>query len=739
MLAAAYSPGATMKSRMVSTFLAAGLLAGGVAVPDAAAEGRLTLRLRDAEDGSAAAARVAIRDAEGFLFAAPDPVLRTHETPGTRSFIHMEDERSFDLPEGAYTVFAVRGITGAPVVESVLLEGDLEVTLYVGDWVDPRSSGWYGADPHTHLEHGQGQVYPAADLAHAALVARAEGLDLLYLLENDATSPGGAVAPAWPGTTLVWGEEFRNGFWGHVAILGLGSLLTWEGGAGCCGDDDAAWPTLTEALASAPGAVRILAHPHSTDTPGASFLGWPGAGFARERAALALGDHVEGFAVASGSNTGNLWALPAYLDGLRVGARWAAVGETDAALDRFYLDPPGQPRTFAKLDGSFAPGDPLLVGAWEQALRERRTFASTGPVIHEFAAGGATTGEEVVLAGPATVTVSFTVEAATALARVTLHGATGVHEEFLPPAGAKSFSSSVDLPLAHDDFVLLEVEATPTAWPHAHEAPRAVSSPIWVRAGLPWPVAAELPRAAIVELGEFWALGLADRGFDSAADSSAARTDILGAAAVHESMVDDLPGPFDLLSPIPFESVASLPLTLSWSRSASHDLEPKSYRVEVATDASFASPILEVVVADTFTTVDGPLAPAVYSWRVTALEPENEEVAALGGAREFWFTGGVVGAPAYPPTRAFFSGPRRAGGGYRFTLNLQDHQRVHARWIDVRGREAGRREFGTLPAGEHHLHFDAGDGRGSVLPRGVYWLVVEAGDRRAAARIVWTR
>ena len=103
--------------------------------------------------------------------------------------------------------------------------------------------------------------------------------------------------------------------------------------------------------------LRILAHPRSTVEPLAPFFEeWPGGGYARERAALALGDQLHGFAVASASNE-ELWAFEEYLDGLSSGERWAAVGEGERARDRYTVSPPGHPRTYAWIGPGWSPSE----------------------------------------------------------------------------------------------------------------------------------------------------------------------------------------------------------------------------------------------------------------------------------------------------------------------------------------------------------------------------------------------
>ena len=698
----------------------------------------LTIHLRDAADGTPTAARVAIIGPNGQVFLGPDPQLRTHETPGTGPFVHAEDSLLVDLPDAVYNVLALRGTTSRPAVEWIDLSGDRDLVVEIEDWIDPRLDGWYSADTHTHLVHDTVPTYPDIDLEHAGLMARAEGLDLLYLLENDTDNPGGIVTPAQPGTTLVYGEEYRNSFWGHAVLLGLDELVTFDG-AGCCGDLGRAWPTLTWTFTEEDIDLSILAHPHTTDTPNEPFSMWPGSGFARERAALALGDLVEGFAVASGSNNGNQWAIDEYLDALRVGARWSAVGETDCAMDRYRIPPPGQPRTFAQVGTGFEPGDPALVAAFEQALTQQRSFATTGPVIRDLRVDGATMGQELQLGAPGLVRVSLDVTAASPLQSVVVHGATGVHRIFNPAAGVLEFTMEFDLQVDHDDFVAVEVQAAPTLWPHQHEPPRAMSSPVWIQAGTPWPTDPALLRRQVDDLQAFWHLAIGLRGFESPADSIAARQDILGAAAQYESMFDDAPGDFELICPAPLEQIDAGTVTLCWTRSASYDGEPTNYHVEVASDASFADLVLTTDVSDTFVVLQTLLAPQSYSWRVSASEPGETPVLAGNAPRGFWYSGGVVSAPAHESGSLFMTRPVPSGNGMQVRMNLPRAGHLNIRWVDARGRQVAANSFGQRAPGVHELYLPARDRNGKALAHGVYWLVASVGQLRAVERVVWMR
>lgn len=701
----------------------------------------LTIKLVDGVSGLPTEARVEVYRPDGWAFQTMDPELLTHYSANSGHYVHATDSLVVSGPVGPWAVWVSSGITGIPETRTfTYLDADSTLVIEGHDWIDPRLDGWYGADPHIHLFHDGGLYYDEIPHDRAAMAARAEGLDLMYLLENDADHPSGPVVPAQPGVTLVWGEEYRNSFWGHTVWLGLDELVWYPfSGAGCCGELFGAWPTLSWTFAEVDAGLRVLAHPRSTDEPLAAFAQWPGSGYARERAALALGDLLDGFAVASASNEGEAWAFDDYLDALRAGARWAAVGEGDRALDRYEVSPPGQPRTYAWIGPGWSPGDPAMVSAWEDAVRDRRCYATTGVVVRDFDVGGVPMGGEYEAGAAGTVDVSFSVAAYRPLTRVTLHGATGTHWEFTPGPGKTALDTTVTVAIAHDDFVMLDAQASVEDWHGLVFPPRAVASPVWVDAGTPWPLDAASARDAIEDLENFFAQAVELRGFESPSDSIGAWNDIVGAAARYEAMVDDPPATFELLSPDDGAQIVAPTVELRWSESVSHDAEPVLYRLQVARDPAFVDVIADLHTIQTLYQLPGTTESRNLYWKVEAIEPGEPATVASNAPRDFFLTGGVVDAPAFEGAPLELLSSSAVSGGFVVSLRLRDPLDVAVRWVDVRGRVAGRENLGRLSGGTRRFTLVPRDREGRVLARGVYWLVAEGGPYRDVARVVWLR
>jgi len=476
----------------------------------------LTITLVDARSGEPASARVQIRSRR-FLFRQPDSDLWTHATPQIGPYVHVDGSITTPVPRGNVQVIVTRGLSSTSIDTTFAHTGTHTLELAIDDWIDMRSIGWLGVDPHVHPEHTGGKFYPDASQEHVARIARAEGLDLMFLLSNHEATPRGPVTPPARGTTLVWGEEYRNAFWGHVVVLDAPELVVTEYGATCCAEEQTAWPTIEHSLETHDVPLAIMAHPRTTDDPLDTHL-WPGAGYARELPSLATrAERLHGVSIAGGTNGPWIWSLEPWLDGLRLGRRWAAFGESDRALDRFHTEPPGEPRTYGWIGD--AEGDPSA--RWIDAAQHARTFATTGPMITHFSVDGIAIGGTVDAAVGDRLRIQFSVASAAPLDSVRVIGVDGpIHAQAWPDDTTR-FATSLSVDVDCDAFFVLDVWGTQRL-PGRVYAPRAVSSPIWVRTGTPWDVPEAVRTRARDEMETFWDLSLDARGYASAADSTRA-------------------------------------------------------------------------------------------------------------------------------------------------------------------------------------------------------------------------
>lgn len=699
---------------------------------------QVLLRFVDAQTQRSTACRLSVRGPGGWLFAEADTLLKPHRGLDGVPFVQVEDSLRLELVGGLYEIRAVRGIHGVPWVTEQQVDGDLELTLLLDRWIDPHVWGWIGADPHVHHVHdAPDRPYPALTPAELGRIARAEVLDVMFVLANDPLRPGGPVTPPQPGVCLEWGEEYRNHFWGHTVLLGLTELVLTRGSPGCCTPYTTAWPTLEEQLRQASFSVGLIAHPHTTDDVRPSDY-WPGTGFARERAALALGDRVQGMAVASGSNGPTAWALDDYLDALRAGARWAAAGETDRYLADYPVGPAGLLRTYARIQ-SGVPSDAQAYGeAWREAVRQRRTFATTGPFLRYFLVDGEMVGATVSREGPGAVAVGIGLSSQEPVERLTIHGATGIHWEHAWAGGRTSLDTTLVVALTTDDFLVIEAEAAPGAWHLAPDGPRLVSSPIWVDMGNPWAVPKDVARRGADGLAYFWWRSLLDRGYEGPEDSLATRDYVLGGAAAYEAMHDDEPGPFWPVWPPEGWESPSTGVTFRWTASPSLDGEPSLYELFLSQSADFDPVLQSTTTADTSAQLENLKRGRTYYWRVQVSEPGEAPRPQEESARHLTVAAHPVGVPSQrgeaPPIQ--LSPARPVPGGVALDLEIARAGPVGWIWFDVRGRCVGREEPRWRAAGTHRVRWDGRDLRGAPVASGVYWIVVRASGHRAVQRVL---
>ncbi len=693
----------------------------------------LQLEFRDVATGNPTACRLRLLNAPS-PFDQLDPALLTHSSLRLGSYIHAPSSLTLDLAAGDWTLVAIRGMTGKPEILSVSLAADESHVMWLESWVDPSQGGWFGGDVHAHVNHGGGDYTPDP-LQWAPIVAAAEGLDILFALENDALNPSGGVGFPSAAPRVQWGEEYRNSFWGHVVLLDLPTLITTPGtggtGAGCCGVTLPAWPTLQSTLDASNVPLAILAHPYTTDDPFSTSF-WPGSGFAREKFALTLGDHIDGLAVASGSNFPDAWARDEYLDSIRAGATWAAVGEGDRSLDRYDTAAPGTPRTYAQVAG-LMPDDPGFIAAWLDAVRQGRTFATTGPILHEFDVNGSTVGSTVNAPGASSAQVHVRAQFEGALSSVALHGQDGVHLQLPWPAGQTDFEFTTSIPLAHDDFVVVELNSNGQVLPFRQIAPRAVSSPIWIDVGTPSSMSLGLARRAADDLAFYFDRALADRGFDSPADSSIAHGHILGAAQVFEDAFDDPPVPFELMLPDDGSEQVIEQVALRWYASVSHDAEPVSYQVEWGETVDFIGASSASTTSLSHTTP--PLSPGqTYYWRVFASEPGEPPLLATDAPWSFQMSlnpVAVLDSRVVP--LQLISMP--FDGRVRIRMNLGVSGLTAWSVYDLRGRLVHRAPATVRQTGNYELHWDGRDSAGHRAAAGTYMVSVQVAAHTQAVRV----
>ncbi len=376
--------------------------------------GRLRATVLD-ETGRPTPARVTVHGPDGRGHTPRDGFHRVL-TPTETHYFRTTGDFEVEVPAGTVTIQVRKGLEYRPVTATVEVSpGDNpELSLQLDRLIDPRDFGWYSGDTHVHDLH-QGRH----GLTHADFFNDIASEDLrvaIALIHMDGTrlmgrwdDLTGRPHPLSTGEhVLQYAQEFRGAF-GHVGLAGIDRFITpLIGGA-------ANTPFAADLLnadyldaAREMGGTGGFMHPFNgpVDTPErVSVSEIP------VDAALGAGDFYDVICFWY-DELGN---AEIYYRLLNAGFRLAATGGTDNFSDVWRDPGPGASRTYARFEAggedpggagggedpasgiTAAPGGPpreaLTVEPWLEAVRERRTFATNGPLLFLTVDGVAPGGE----------------------------------------------------------------------------------------------------------------------------------------------------------------------------------------------------------------------------------------------------------------------------------------------------------------------------------------------------------
>ena len=327
------------------------------------------------EGGEPMAARVSVVAGDGRGYSPRGSFHRVVSPTETHHF-RTTGDFEVEVPAGPVTISVRRGVEYRPVTTIVDVPpgGRADASLELGRLVDAPARGWYGGDTHVHDLH-QGRY----GLSHQDFVDALVSEDLhvsIALIHMDGTRLMGRwddlTGRPHPLSTdthiLQYAQEFRGSF-GHVGLAGIGEFIMplIGGAANTPFAADLFNGDYLEAARAVGGTVGFM-HPFSgsVDTPESV-----GSSEIPVDAALGLADFYDVICFWYDE----LRNAEIYYRLLNAGFRLAATGGTDNFSDVWRDPGPGASRTFAHLEG------PLSVDAWLEAIRERRTFATNGPLL----------------------------------------------------------------------------------------------------------------------------------------------------------------------------------------------------------------------------------------------------------------------------------------------------------------------------------------------------------------------
>jgi hypothetical protein len=170
----------------------------------------LTLEIADSS-GRLIPARAQVTGADGHAYPrGPDSGLLSHSSLG--GYFYVDGRATLAVPPGLSRVTISRGFEFSPVSQYVTLQGDTTLQVTLQRFATLPALGWYGGDLHSHARHDPLDYTPTPE--QVKLVAAAEGLSVLHLLDNEWQFTGGphalsdSAAPTNTGTrsavTSAW-------------------------------------------------------------------------------------------------------------------------------------------------------------------------------------------------------------------------------------------------------------------------------------------------------------------------------------------------------------------------------------------------------------------------------------------------------------------------------------------------------------------------------------------------------
>lgn len=377
-------------------------------------------------------------------------------------------------PAGEVRVIAAHGFSHAVASGSVeVAAGELrEIVLELEPLWDPREAGYHSADHHFHLNYG-GPVQLSPDDLQVLMAG--EDLDFgtplmanLHHRRNDTEHFDDRRVDRTP--AVLFGQEIRSHFLGHLGLIGIESAFWpwfWGPGYPIYAEDDR--PNRDALVHSrAQHGVSAYMHPVSVPDPFGSEAGLGAIPVSFVPDAV-LGD-LDTLEIAclwtSEVGTAALWHRV-----LNLGVPLAASAGTDVMLDYHRTMAVGTTRVYVR-----APG-PFRLGPYLDALREGRSFVSTGPLL-DFRLDGRRPGEAVPRAAEAAWELVLAAAGPVGQVDLIVNGEVVESRSGLDGPGRVDLDGTVALP--EGGWVSVRAHGGAEAWPGMNGSVFAQTSPVWI-------------------------------------------------------------------------------------------------------------------------------------------------------------------------------------------------------------------------------------------------------------------
>lgn len=438
--------------------------------------GRVRITTRRADREGPIPARLEVLGPEGHPATVPGAFPRFDGTHG-RIYFYSPGVIEVELPAGSggeARITAAHGLVAAPVTVSVpVVAGETtEAELVLEPVFDPREAGYRSADHHFHLNYGGPTRLDPDDLL---LLLGAEDLDLgtplmanLHHRRNDLEFFADRRLDGTP--ALVFGQEIRSHFLGHLGLIGIESAFwPWFWGPGYpvyAKDDRPNAEALTHSRRQ--GGVNSYMHPVSVPDPFGSERGLRAIPVSVIPDAV-LGD-LDSLEIAclwtSEVGTAELWHRF-----LNLGLPVAASAGTDVMLDYHRTMAVGTTRIYVHTPG------PFRLGAYLEALRAGRSFVTTGPAL-DFFVEGERPGGAIPAAGSASWRLTLAAPGPVGQVDLLVNGEVVETVAGLEEAGRRELAGEVEIPSG--GWVAVRAHGGVESWPGMNGSVFAQTSPVWI-------------------------------------------------------------------------------------------------------------------------------------------------------------------------------------------------------------------------------------------------------------------
>ncbi len=355
--------------------------------------GTLEVYLKDSATGQATPARVYLLASDGKTYAPTNAYQRATTRPVKGDFFHAQPHFLVEAPAGEVTLEAVKGIEYEPVSKTVTVKADsvTECSIDLRRMIHMNALGWYSGTDHTHMNYG-GNLHNTPE--NMMFMANAEDLNMIgdKICNKDNRIfdwqffTGEPNKLSTPDRILIFGEEYRPPFYGHINLINLKEHLISPFTTGYEQTAiESLYPSNTDIfrIARREGGLGGYVHPWSQDPVKSGYA--VARGFPVD---LALGtfDYLEVLTRASHfTNSSKVWHRA-----LNCGFKVTASAGEDSILSLNGTPILGASRLYAYL------GQKLTWDGWVDAIRHGRTFVTNGPLVG-FTVDGQGPGSEIHL------------------------------------------------------------------------------------------------------------------------------------------------------------------------------------------------------------------------------------------------------------------------------------------------------------------------------------------------------